>query len=317
MSDLLKSVKEETEIDISLIKINAIALIGLILSLGFSIFLNRLFQASGSIGFNITFTLILGILFLVMIFLQSILVKDIKRVATILFLQALALLAPFIFVLNGFILVGFIITYLMLFWGSASCKKELQYSMKIRIFRVSKFILPKAITGLTIFVVASYLGAFQSTQLKISPETFKRLVLPVDSLVKIILPGFAIEDNFSNMVINLNKLQDKPKSEQLGIVEQQQKYFSDLMHYKFEANESIINILYNAYSENIGSISDNSKILILFVIGLVLFLLIRSIGTPISWFVALISSIIYEILLTLGFATVVLETRSREIILLK
>ncbi len=317
MTDLLKSVKQETEIDLSLIKINIIAFIGILFSVGFSFFLNRIFQLAGDTSLNVTFALILGTLFLVVVFLQAILIKDIKRVAMILFLQTLGLLAPFIFFINGFILVGFIITFLLLFWGSSSCKKELQYSMKIRVFRISKFVLPKAITGLSIFIVASYLGAFQSTELKISLDTFRRIVLPADAFVKIVIPGFTLEDNFSNMIILVNKLGDRPKDEQNFIIQKQQEYYSDLVNYKFEINESIINILFNSYNQNVGKISDNSKILILFIIGAVLFLLVRSIGTPVSWFVALVASLIYEILLTFGFATVVLETRSREIILLK
>ena len=81
--------------------------------------------------------------------------------------------------------------------------------------------------------------------------------------------------------------------------------------------DTLIDILYNAYIVNMRELSANRRISILFVLGIVLFVLVRSIGAPLSWLVALIATAIYEILLAVGFAVVVLETKSKEIVLLK
>lgn len=318
MTDLLKSVKQESEIDLSSIKISALALVGGLFSLGFAFFLSRLYQNTDGLTLNIVFTLALGTLFLVVVFLQSILIKETGRVGAILFLQSAVMLIPFVFSLTVFILIGFLITYLLLFWGNVSGKKELQYSMKVRIFRLSKFVLPKAITGLSIFVAASYMGVFQDTGLLVSQDTFKRIVLPAEAVTKIIMPGFSLEDSFTTLIEKSHpEIKTFTKSEEAGVIKQQQAYFGQILQYKFEANDTIVDILYNAYAQNIGQVSSNSKIVILFGLGIILFLLIKSVGTPIAWFVALVAAAVYEILIALGFAVVVLETKSREIVLLK
>lgn len=318
--DLLKSIKQETEIDISAIKINAIALVGLLISFGFAFFVSRLCQSFGDPFTNTIFAFVLGVLFLAFVFLQAILVKEKARVAVVLFLQSGVMLIPFIYFLSVFTIVGFIITFLMFLWGSLSLKSELQLSMKVRSFRLSKIILPKAITGLSIFVVACYMSIFQNSGLLVTPETFKKIILPAEAIANIIMPdsNFSLEDSFSKAIAKLRpEILKLPKEQQAEAIKQQQDSFSKLLQTDIEANDILINIFYSSYSQNIGKVSPDSKLLVLLVVGVLLFLIVRSIGTPISWLVALVSAAIFEILIALGFATIVLETRSKEIVILK
>ncbi|MDP1689464.1 MAG: hypothetical protein Q8L47_05065 [bacterium] len=318
MPDLLKSIKQESEIDISAIKINSIAIAGILISLCFAFFVSRLSQNFGDLTTNMIFATIFGTLFLVIVFLQAILVKEKARVGVVLFLQSAVMLIPFIYFLTIFSIVGFIITFLLLYWGSVSGKNELMYSLKVRIFRISKFILPKAITGLSIFVVACYMSVFQNNGLLVSPDTFKRIILPAEAITKIVMSEFSLNDTFENAILKLRPEMAKfTKDQKTEAIKQQQDSFSKLLQTKFGTNDILINIFYNAYKENIGKVSPNSKILVLLMVGVLLFLIVRSIGTPIAWFVALVSAAIFEILIVLGFATIVLETRSKEIVILK
>lgn len=316
--DLLKSIKQETEIDFSNLKINVIAIIGIILSLGFSFFIHRAYQLSGDLTLNIIAALVLSVLFLVTVFLQSIFIKDIGRIGTILFLEASVMLIPFIFLLSGFLFIGLLLTFLFLFWGSYSSRNELQYSMKARIFRLSKFVLPKAITGLSIFVAASYLSTFQDQGLVVKEETFRRIVLPAEAIVKVVMPGISLEDSFVSTIEKTNPdIQELSKEQKEEIIKKQQERFSKLLQYNFESRDALINILYNSYILNAKKVSESRKVLVLFALGAGLFLLAKSVGTPISWLVASMAVVIYEILIALGFVVVVLETRSKEIVLLK
>ena len=318
MPNLLKSVQQETEVDLSTIKINAIATIGILFAVGFSLFLSRLYQGFGEWTTNLAATLAFATFFLVVIFLQVILIKDIGRIGTIVFLQTGALLIPFIFHLSGFILIGILLAYLLIFWGSYSGKNELQYSMKVRTFRFAKFILPKAITGLSLFVAASYMSVFHEQGIMVSAETFRRIVLPAESIIKIAMPGVSLEDTFTVTLEKSNpELTELSFEEREAAVEEQRGRIAKLLQYNFESRDTLIDILYNAYIVNMRELSANRRISILFVLGIVLFVLVRSIGAPLSWLVALIATAIYEILLAVGFAVVVLETKSKEIVLLK
>lgn len=318
LPDLLRTTKQETEIDLSKIKITAMAVVGIILSLGFAFFLRQLYQDPSGTTFNIIAVLVFATLFLVVVFLQSLLIKDIGRIGTILFLQVVAMIIPFIFLLSSFVLVGLLITFLLLFWGSVSGKNELQYSMKVRIFRLSKFVLPKAITGLSIFVAASYISVFQGQGLVVSENTFRRVVLPSESIIKVIVPGLSLEDSFATAIEKLNpNIQKFSKELKDEFVNLNKENYAKKLQYSFESSDPLIDIFYNAYTVNVGKISGNKQVLILFVLGALIFLLVRSVGTPISWFVALVAAAVYEILIALGFAVVVLETRSKEIVLLK
>lgn len=318
LPDLLKSTQPEAEVDISMLKINGVAMVGIVLAFVFSIFLRRLYWSSGDLTLNLVLALVLAALLLVVVFLQSVLIKDRGRIGAILFLETTVMLIPFIFSLSGFVLVGLTMTFLFLLWGSWSGRKELDQSIKVRLFRLSKFILPKAITGLSIFIAASYMSVFQEQGLVISRETFRRIISPAEAVTKTVMPAFSLEDTFESALLKSDpEIQKLPSAQKKEIIEKQKEKFGSLFRYNFESRDTIINILYDSYTVNAQRISAESKILILFVLGAVIFLLAKSIGTPISWLVALVAALVYEALIALGFAIVVLETRSKEIILLK
>lgn len=318
MPDLLKSIKQETEIDFANLKVNVIAIIGIILSFGFSFFIHRTYELSGDLTVNIIVALLFAALFLVMVFLQSIFIKDIGRIGTILFLEVSVMLIPFIFLLSGFLFTGLLLTFLFLFWGSYSSKNELQYSMKTRIFRLSRFVLPKAITGLSIFVAAGYMSVFQDQGLVISEQAFRRIALPADGIVQAVFPGLSLEDSFEEAVIKLNpESKTLSAKEKEALIKSKQDNISGILRYNFESRDSFISIFYDAYKFHARKLSESRKVVALSVLGAAIFLIIKSVGMPISWLVALVAVIIYEILVALGFAIVVLETRSKEIVLLK
>ncbi|MBI2035877.1 MAG: hypothetical protein HYT12_04355 [Candidatus Liptonbacteria bacterium] len=292
-------------------KINGLTIAGAILAFAFSYCLYSVFGGGGA-ALAIT-ALISAIMFLAIIFLQAIFIKDTGRMGIMLFLETVAMFLPFIFYVSSFILVGVAITYLMMLWGGVSGKSEMQQAMKIKIFRLGKFILPKAITAISIFVAASYISFFQDQNLVISRETFMKIVPTVDAVAKFVYPNLSLEDSFESALTEISGGENLNKEQ----IEASRDRFGRLIKLDFDAKESLVNIIYDAYKNYAMAIPSGQKILILVALGFALFITVRSVGAPIYWLVALITAFIYEILLALGFAAVVLETRSKEIVLLK
>ena len=142
MSDLLKTVQENTEVDYSFIKITILAVTGVLISLALSYFLSAFYVAYGTQEFLLT--LAAAGLYLVIFFLQTIFIKDIGRLLVIVFWQTLALLTFFIFSFDAYIAAGLLFAGLFFVWGAVSGQHELRASLKVKILRLSKFILPKA-----------------------------------------------------------------------------------------------------------------------------------------------------------------------------
>ncbi len=311
MPDFLNSVKREAEVDMSALKINGMAVTGMILAFAFSFSLLKVF-AGGGTPFVIT-VIVAAALFLVMIFLQTLFVKDSGRLSILLFLETVAMFLPFIFQFSGFLIAGAVITYLFLLWGSMSGKSEMQQAMKIKIWRLSKFVLPKAVTAISIFIAAAYISFFQDQNLVVSKETFMKIIPTVDVVTSFVYPGISFNDSFESVLSTISGEQ-KLTAEQ---VEESRLKLKELVKIDFEARDSLTNIIYDAYKNYAIMIPSGQKILILIVLGIALFFTVRTVGAPVYWLVALLTALIYEILLALGFAVVVLETRSKEIVLLK
>ena len=319
---------KSAEVDYSSLKINSVGGLGVMAALGLSFFLETFFVAFKSESF--VYALSFAALFLTLIFLQAIFIKEFSRLAAFIFLETIALVVFFIPHLSGFLFAAAVLLFVFVLWGCLSGQRELRTNMKIRAFRTAHAVLPRCITALSIFIALVYVGSITQAEQVISREMFAKIVLPADPIVNYFFPGISVADTFETAAKKMaeNQFKSDPlfalaspaqKAELLdrSVAELKKHVSEQYLKTDFESNERIVDILYGAFFKSVKEVSTNNKTTVLLVIAGVLFLLLRSFGTPFYYLLSIVTVLVFEILRASGFAVVVLEARSQEILILK
>src|SRR3989344_4920244 len=324
MSDLLTSANQNSiaEVDFSLWKIVAIVFLGVFSAIGFSYFLyGFLIDWSGGI-----YALVCLVFFLVAIFLEAVFIKDFSRLVTAIFFEVLAI-GTFSYIhFSGFLFGALIVAFFFLLWGCWRGRDELQYNLKIRIFSVNRVLLPKVITAVSLFVVAAYVGVYDPQKTLISPDIFDKVVMPTQGIVKYFYPisfsgkfGDAVQTVVEKQLEGQMAYKRLPDSDKAAIRKQAgddlKARVADYIGVWPNDNERVIDVMYRAFVQFSGGLSGDQKNFVFAGLALALFLVVRSIGIPIMWVTYAVSALIYETLLAAGFAELVLESRSKEIII--
>ncbi|MDP3956522.1 MAG: hypothetical protein Q8P97_00820 [bacterium] len=325
----LNNPEVETGVDYSAIKVNSIAVFGVASALTLS-YAFRLFNGSVS-TLNFVFFLSAAALFLIALFFKAVFIKQRDRVVFVLFLENLALFSFFIFDSLGFAVSGVVLNFLFCLIACYAGMRELEYSLKIKIWRVARVVLPKGITALSFFITLGYLALAQANAVLISEDAFNRIVLPGDSVVRYFFPQISLTDTFSDAAQKyvLGSLDNSPAflalspNQKIAQTDFAVKDLKDLVTkqylggVEFKETDSLIHVLYQSFSAYLQNISGEQTILMLLMFGAILFLIIRSLGMIFYFVVALLAVLSYEILMASGFGSVVLETVSKETIVVR
>ncbi|MEK7555651.1 MAG: hypothetical protein AAB516_02450, partial [Patescibacteria group bacterium] len=147
-------------------------------------------------------------------------------------------------------------------------------------------------------------------KLNISPEI--DFSLPIGDLVK---------DMAKKQIEENSQFQTLPQAMRNQLIVKATKeietQISDFFGVPTESKSTISEMLYKAMVDKFNKMPKNIKNIILIGIAALIFLTIEGIAWPIRWLVSVLAWLVYEILLAAGFATIVLEKKSREIVILK
>ncbi len=330
-SNLLNKANSTIELDSSIIKIIILTSVGLISALCFGYFLKLFILESQPYFLLFSFLAVIG--FLALYLLDIFFIKTIWLTNLIVFLEMLAFLAPFYDRLSMIIGLASLIGFLLLVWGIYSGRNELEDRLKIKFWEVSKKSLPKAITGLALIATIVSVGFFslEENNFFISKPVFEKGVSSLFNfdLVQNFLPGFnlslPVEDLIKNIAINQiegnSELKILPSSAKAALINQTVKelknkisdFISMPLNLKAKASEALYEIMVKKISQS----PENNKSLVLIIIAVLIFLTIISLSWLIRFIATCPAYIIYEICLALGFSTIMMENKSKEIIVLK
>lgn len=319
------------EVDRSIPKIIALAALGIIFSFSFGYFL-KLFILESRLDF-LLFSFSSFLFFLATFLLGAFFIKSGSRASQIIFLESLAFLAAFYDRLSTNIAIGALAGFLILLWANYSGRLELENMMKIRFWRVGKKVLPKAIAALALFISVVYVGVggIGGKEFLISQSVFEKIISPVIDMkiVQNFLPGFNLSLPVGKLIKNLagNQIEQNPQMKLLPsalkkqLVDQAAKEledkFSDFIGAPVDPKIKTSEALYQATVKKFLELPENIKTFIPVGVGALIFLSIISLTLPIRWLVSVLAYLVYEICLALGFGVIMLEGRSREIIILK
>jgi len=331
---------DEADVDRSMTKIIILAILGIVFASVFSYFLNSFFINYQTTTLTISVGALAG--FLIIFLFQSLFIKSLWRVNLIIFLQSIGLMAGFykriLAPLQGkeIDIVPLILFWLMfafLVWANWSGIRETRNLLKVKFWRISKIVLPKAIAAIAL--AGSVLFVFPSSpltvgfQLPISSSSLEKFLTPASGILQKFIPGFDVSLSVAELtkslaerqIAKLPEAQRLPKSAQQQLIAKAMKDFEGQIANVFGSDINpklkITDIAYEALKNKFEELPENLKFIVILSIAALLFLTIEGVAIPFRWFITIIAFIIYEILLMTGFATIMLEGKSREIIILR
>lgn len=324
--DRLKELASNVEADYSLWKIISVVAFTCLAAAAFGIFL-----ALGIVG-GIAGT---GLLFLSCLVMQALLIKGLGRFALGAVFESIAMVAPIIFLDRAFPIVPLafaaVIAFLAFVWAQLSARDALENELKVRFLKISKAVLPKSFTAVAIVMAVVYGFAFKKETL-FSAEFIDPMVGAVSPVVGYFVPDFKIDMSArdflavsakqslaKNGVIDFNVMPEKLRNQVIDkTVESSKKALEDSFGVTIDLTKSFRDNVRSVLADRLRVIVDKlPAYLVSLAVALVIFLLVKAVGFLVYWIVAFFAFVMYQVLLSTGFAEVMLEPRSREIVLMK
>lgn len=323
---LSHSKSNEANVDRSLIKIVILGVLGTI-SAFLAGYAALLYIDSPVSVQHLWFTVGATSAFLALYCLLVFFVKGLEKVVVLDVFFTVAFVAPFYESMSGLFLLGIVLAAACLMWGNVAGARELRDRNKIHFFAPSRRALGKAGTGLALFFTILYF-VMQGTGAIISRAFFDQLLLSGSGIVQSFVPGVSPADTFEQAATSvlMNQLNTAPEFAGLTPQMKREVLAKSLAEFQAKASgylgisvnpkEKITDILYAALESRLGGLGEPVRRLVVIALAALIFFTLRGIVAIVAWLALVLSFIIYEVLLALGFATVVLESTSREIIIL-
>lgn len=330
---LLNKDTNEAEADKAIAKIVIFAIIGTAFSFLFGYFL-RLFILEGQSDF-LLFSFLAGLGFLIFFLLNVFFIKNLWLVNLTIFLGVLAFSASFYDQLSKTFGIGVLISFLILLLANHAGRQELENMLKIKFWRVSKKTVPKAITALAVFVGIVYVGVadfnIERKDFFISQTTFEKIISPIAKvgIIQGFISGFDLSLPTEQLIRNLaagqmegnQELSLLPETVKNQLIDESVKELenkiSEFTGSPLDPKAKVSGALYEIMVKKFGNLPTNIKSIAPMIVAVLIFLTIVGLSLPIRLMVTVLTFLIYEIFLALGFSTIITEGKSREIIILK
>ncbi len=311
---------DSTEVDTSMPKIISIGVLGLILGIAISYFLNSLVENPSAANFTWAASLI--VLFIITFFLQSIFVKSLKLNLLIILVEMVGLTSFFIIKNYSLILlIAIVLTYAALFSAAKKSKGELSNQLKISMLKVARLSVPKIVTAIAILISVVYSQPFFPQNLVISKNLIKSIIAPSEILIKIAdnylhigLTNFAVDKTISQLADEMAQKSELPIGSQ--IIEQGLIMQASQIGLTIKSEESLLDVAYNFINSKVQNLNKTMKWVIFGAMFLLIFLTIKGIFWVFHWLLYVLIYLFYEILMALGFCKLSYEQISKEIIVL-
>ncbi len=320
----------------SILKMVALAVVTVFFAFTLSYFL-KVFFGTGNLS-SLIILLLSAVGFLTLFLLNVVFIKTMWRSNLIIASESIGLLLGFWDEFSFGLLLGCFFVFLLLVLANYSGTSELENMLKIKVWKVGKRALPKAMLALSLFISLIYYLALNRNlalwpnNFFISEQTFEKVIFPTEPFIQKFFPQFEFQvttDEFLHRLAesqvdeavksqNVGKLPDSLKAELIA------KSASDLggkfassLGIQLESQDTVAGTLYKALVQRIMLLPSNVHDALPLILAAVVFLLIISLGWLLRWVSSVLAFLIYKLLMYAGFAQLVLEGRSREIAILK
>jgi hypothetical protein len=233
------------------------------------------------------------------------------------FLESAAIIGWFSGKISWALLLAWVL--LFLFWMAVARRghKELDNQLKIKFMRVEKVVIPRAFTVFALFIAITVVWVNGATLTK---ERFQKLIQPAQPIVQTLLSqSFSFNMTISKFIeITIEKkIGTLPAAAKNLAINQTINQLQTQLGFKFKGSDIVSDVIYDYAMSWLERLPESIRLAFPLSATLLIFLTIKGISIFVRWAVVGVAYLLYEFALMSGFATKALESRSREIILLK
>ncbi|OGY67762.1 MAG: hypothetical protein A3H63_00700 [Candidatus Harrisonbacteria bacterium RIFCSPLOWO2_02_FULL_45_10c] len=319
---------EAVGVDTSRNKVIAIGVLGTVLAGAFGYFLSIFFKGvTLPAGISLA---VAAIGFLIMVLLQTFFIKGESVSLLLLLIESTAAVAPLYAHFSFLFLVAWVLLFLGLWFATKRGRRELDNQLKIHFFRIEHLVIPRTLTAISIFISLLYVGLLDFNGAAIPKSSFTAMLdsstpvvrqfvnsgfsfdMPVSKLADIIVaqqlakqlgPAVVIPQSTRNEAVRAVLDQLHVLGADYGII--------------FRNSDSVADVLYGYINNSLAKIPEAFQSLVPVGFALVVFLTVKGVAVLLRWAIALPAYGLYEAAFLFGFSKLALESRTREIVLLK
>ena len=315
-----------TEIDYSIWKIVFVAVFSAIFAgfFGYGV-------SSGNIGLAIAF----GLLFLASLILQPIFIKGRLNILLSALLEIIALGVPSFFLKSDIPLLvhalGLAVIFILIIIGQNAGKTEYENNIRMVFSRIASPVMSYSFTAIAIFVALIIGGTFKGSDL-ISKQATNLMLSIVSPFVSYYIPGFnpgmstrevlaisAKQSLAEGVFKEWAAMPDAQKEIVINkTVDESVKSLKDSFGINIEPDKTFEENVRNFLEAKVGGpLRSLNPLILSALVFIAVFFLIKGTGWILHYPVMGFAFFLFQLALSSGFAFLTLETRSKEVIVLK
>ena len=258
--------------------------------------------------------------------LQALLCKSAGRRAFIVLCEV-AMFGLFFYALDWrFLLAAVACAFLLFFFGYLGSRSEIEYGMEIRLFRTTKRVIGKVMTGTIIFMIVIYIPLWNQNSVFIPQKSFDAFFDWGAGVINIFSPKISLSGSLGNFVNDIARVQleNAASFQELSLKNQNTLVtqgaasiidnISKSTGIAVQPQDTLSATAYRFIIKTLGGWENRFQGMFFAVWGVVLFFVARSVGIIVVWIDQFLFFFVYEILLAFRFMRVKEESRTKEIV---
>ncbi len=312
-------------VDISRWKVFSVGAVGVALAALLGYMLNQYTTDLDNAWQTIFYAVLPATGFLSMFLLQVLFVKSKSLLNLFILLESSALAMPFLPIFSWWLVFAWSALFVFFWIAVRNGKEALENQVTIKFFQIERFVIPGALTALSLFISLTYIHFFFENSV-LSKKSFQTLLRPAVPAMSVYLPGFSFNMTVEELA---EAIAIKQLGGQLDLIPASQLSFitSQVVSYlrtqaapyqiTFRSSDQILDVLYNSVSNRLNQIPKSIQSVVPIGFAVFLFLIVKGFALLLRWVAAIPAYLLYQLALLTGFASLALESRSREVIVLK
>lgn len=238
-------------------------------------------------------------------------------------ISSLLLAIPFSNHFSGILVIGAALNVILLLFAYKNTRADLKNNLTIRFRKTAYSSIGYASSGIAIFAIMAYLSLLNFKDPASLQKTLAVAIKPLEPVFVSYIPNFSFSHTIAQTAANLlpDDLKIAPAQIKSEIVKQAtDRLIGVLAPYvktPVRAGDQLIDIIYNATIGRILNYSPLVQNLILFAVGILIFLLVKFFLIFANWIGVGVAFVIYQILLKTKFCEIQLQSINKEVIVIK
>lgn len=315
MESTVSNSNTQSDTDVSVVKLISFVLLAIISAMATGYFIAKI---------SILYILISLIVFWIIFTLQVLFIKGRSRIIIALALETMAIAIPSVFIFesgfSSYMLIGAISLFVLLLMAEMSARSQVKNSLRIKFFKVAKVSLSKSIPALLVFISLIYLFvAGKDLAAKNSGFIADSIITPIFSAF---IPGLSADSSFRDIIEKTAELrlgrdayESLPSYVKDESVKQTQTFIEKYTG-QINIDAPFSDVVFEFFTERLSGADLLTKLYVAITLVTLIWFIVRTATIILYIPIAILSFLVYELLIVTNFIVIQYESRSREIVLL-